>query len=146
MKMFGALFYLLKVVPNKVPHPSSAHSHKASLLHQLSNLLPPRVLLSPVLRQRLTKALQPNPEPQVRVLLSEVREVPLKLRDSSLSPSSRNLLVGVLARNLLVGSNSTRNLPHSLGSNRRVDHSRRSSQAVPGHQPPSSRDLPLKHT
>lgn len=133
------------MVPNKVLHPSSAPSLKASLLHQVSNLLPAQVLLSPVLRPRLTKAPQPNPEPPVRALLSEAREVLLKLRGSSPSPSNRNRQVGVLVRNLLVGSNSSRNLPHSLDSSHREDHSsRRSSQAAPGRQPPNSRDLPLK--
>lgn len=138
--MSGALFYVLQVVPNKVLRPSSGPSLKASLPHQLSSLLPARVPLSPLLRPSLARAPQPKPEPQVRALLSGPREVPLKLRGSSPSLSSRNLL---LVRNLPVGSSSSRNRPHSLDNSRREDH-RRSSQTVPGLQPLSSRDPPPK--
>lgn len=80
----------------------------------------------------------------VRALLSEAKEVRLKLRGNSLSPSSRNLQA--LARNLQQ-ANHSRGLPSPLGSSHREGRSNRGlldSKVVLEDPLPSSPDLLLK--
>lgn len=107
-------------------------------------------------RLRLAKDLQPSHGYQVRellqardlplarVLLSEAREAPLKLRGNSLSPSSsRNHLQEALARSLQVAKPSSRGLLSPLGSSHREGHNREllASRVVLEHPPPSNPDL-----
>lgn len=148
------------MVLSKVPHLSNAHSLKANLLHRPHNLLRALLPVSPVPRPRLAKDHQPSLDHKVRellkardlhlvrALLSEAREVHLKLRGNSLSPS-RNHLQEALARNLQQANPSSRGLPSPLGSSHRVGHSNRghpASKVVLEDPPPSSPDLLLKAT
>ncbi|TNN86504.1 Synapsin-1 [Liparis tanakae] len=134
----------LRVVLSKVPHLSSAHSLKGNPLHRPSNLLRTRQPVTPVLRLRPPRGLQPSHGHQVRdplrarelllvrALLSEAREVHLKLRGNSLSPCSRNLNRGPHS---LLGSS-----PWGQRSNRGLPD----SQAALEDPPPSSPGLLLK--
>uniref|UniRef100_A0A1A8Q9R9 Synapsin-1 n=1 Tax=Nothobranchius pienaari TaxID=704102 RepID=A0A1A8Q9R9_9TELE len=131
---------LLRDVLSKAPQLSSVHSLKANLLYRPSSPLSVLVLVNPPRRLKLAKDLQPNQDLQVRVLHSEAKEVPLKLRGNNLC-HNRNLLQGAQARNLQVGKRNNKDLPSFLNSSHREDHSSRRHQGVPEHQPPSSPDL-----
>uniref|UniRef100_A0A1A8B151 Synapsin-1 n=2 Tax=Nothobranchius furzeri TaxID=105023 RepID=A0A1A8B151_NOTFU len=131
---------LLREVLSKAPQLSSVHSLKANLLYRPSSPLSVLVLVNPPRRLKLAKDLQPNQDLQVRVLHSEAKEVPLKLRGNNLY-HNRNLLQGAKARNLQVGKRNNKDLPSFLNSSHREDHSSRRHQGVPEHQPPSSPDL-----
>uniref|UniRef100_A0A1A7YZD0 Synapsin-1 n=1 Tax=Iconisemion striatum TaxID=60296 RepID=A0A1A7YZD0_9TELE len=131
---------LLREVLNKAPQLSSVHSLKANLLYRPSSPLSVLVLVNRPHRLKLAKDPQPNHDLQVRVLRSEAKEVPLKLRGNNLY-HNRNHLQGAQARNLQVGNRSNKDLPNSLNSSHREDRSSRRLQDVPEHQPPSSQDL-----
>uniref|UniRef100_A0A1A8BDC8 Synapsin-1 n=1 Tax=Nothobranchius kadleci TaxID=1051664 RepID=A0A1A8BDC8_NOTKA len=131
---------LLREVLSKAPQLSSVHSLKANLLYRPSSPLSVLVRVNPPRRLKLAKDLQPNQDLQVRVLHSEAKEVPLKLRGNNLY-HNRNLLQGAQARNLQVGKRNNKELPSFLNSSHREDHSSRRHQGVPEHQPPSSPDL-----
>lgn len=133
------------MVLSKVPRLSNVHSLKDSLLHRPRNLLPALRQVTPVSNhdpqaKGLLKARELLP---ARAPLSEVKGVRLKLRGSSLSPSSRNPPQEALVRNLQRANPSSKGLPSPLGSCHREDHSSRGlliSKVAPEHPQPSNPD------
>lgn len=135
------------MVLSKVLHLSSVHSLKASLLHRFNNLLSALLQVTPVHShvQQVRDLLKARDLLLVRVLLGGVRGVPHKLRDSSLSPSSRNPLQEVLARNPQGASPSSKGPPSLLGScHREGNRGLLTSRVDLEHPLPSSLDLLLQ--